>query len=85
MIFGFGDNLFHINAFLDKPTPPQGPLEVKDVFEDNCLLEWRAPKDDGGEPIECYEVEKLDTATGRWVPVGKSKDTKFKVKKMSKN
>ncbi|KAK6035908.1 fibronectin type III domain protein [Cooperia oncophora] len=27
--------------------------------------------DDGGEPIEYYEVEKLDTDTGRWVPCAK--------------
>lgn len=65
--------------FPDKPTPPKGPLEVKNVFEDNCILEWQPPDDDGGEPIECYEIEKMDSATGRWVPAGRSKDPKFHV------
>jgi len=60
--------------------PPKGPLEVKDVYEDNCILEWQPPDDDGGEPIEAYEVEKMDSSTGRWVPAGRSKDTKFHVR-----
>ncbi len=69
---------------LDKPTKPQGPLDVSNVYEDCCDLEWRAPKDDGGEPVDYYEVEKMDTASGRWVPVGKSKDTKFHVDGLKK-
>lgn len=28
---------------LDKPTKPNGPLEVSDVFEDNLNLAWKAP------------------------------------------
>uniref|UniRef100_A0A0K0CTJ0 non-specific serine/threonine protein kinase n=1 Tax=Angiostrongylus cantonensis TaxID=6313 RepID=A0A0K0CTJ0_ANGCA len=60
---------------LDRPTRPNGPLEVSDVFEDNCNLSWKPPDDDGGEPIEYYEVEKLDTSTGRWMPCAKVKDT----------
>lgn len=28
--------------------------------------------DDGGTPIECYEIEKMDEDTGRWVPCGRS-------------
>ncbi|KAJ1363943.1 Twitchin [Parelaphostrongylus tenuis] len=60
---------------LDRPTKPNGPLEVSDVFEDNCNLSWKPPDDDGGEPIEYYEVEKLDTSTGRWVPCAKVKET----------
>ena len=69
---------------LDKPTKPQGPLDVSNVYEDCCDLEWRAPKDDGGEPIEYYEIEKMDTASGKWVPAGKSKDTKFHVDGLKK-
>lgn len=56
---------------LGKPTPPGGPLEVTDVFEDNVTLAWKPPEDDGGVPIDSYEVEKMDLATGRWVPCGR--------------
>lgn len=47
-------------------------------------MEWKPPKDDGGVPIECYEVEKLDTETGRWVPCAKVKDTKAHVEGLKK-
>ena len=66
---------------LGKPSKPQGPLEVSDVHKEGCTLKWKPPEDDGGCPIECYEVEKMDEETGRWVPCGKAgpNDTKLKV------
>ena len=66
---------------LGKPAKPKGPLEVSNVHKDGCTLKWKPPEDDGGCPIECYEVEKMDEETGRWVPCGKTKgdDTKFDV------
>uniref|UniRef100_A0A7E4VU92 non-specific serine/threonine protein kinase n=1 Tax=Panagrellus redivivus TaxID=6233 RepID=A0A7E4VU92_PANRE len=69
---------------LDKPTKPRGPLEVSNVLEDSCDLDWKPPEDDGGEPIEFYEVEKLDTDTGRWVPCAKVKDCKASIKGLKK-
>lgn len=35
-------------------------------------MKWSEPEDDGGCPIEYYEVEKMDEDTGVWVPAGKS-------------
>jgi len=35
-----------------KPTPPSGPLEVKEVTREGCVLCWDPPGDDGGEPVE---------------------------------
>lgn len=57
---------------VDKPTPPVGPLEVLDVFKDRCRLQWKPPKDDGGEPVDHYRVEKQDTATGKWEEVSQA-------------
>lgn len=68
----------------DKPTQPRGPLEVSNVFDDSCDLTWQAPTDDGGEPVEFYEVEKMDTATGKWVPVGRATGTHFHVDGLKK-
>lgn len=62
-------------AVLGKPGQPGGPLEAHDVFEDRMTLEWNPPEDDGGTPIDHYEIEKLDTATNQWVPCGRCKDT----------
>jgi hypothetical protein len=75
-----------------KPSKPMGPLAVTEVFEDRCTLDWKPPEDDGGEPIDRvslktynrgksrlqYEIEKLDEADGRWVPIGRTKETTFK-------
>uniref|UniRef100_A0AC35TXM9 Ig-like domain-containing protein n=1 Tax=Rhabditophanes sp. KR3021 TaxID=114890 RepID=A0AC35TXM9_9BILA len=56
---------------VDKPSAPEGPLLVQDIFADNVTLDWKKPLDTGGEPIENYVIEKLDTATGSWLPAGK--------------
>ena len=64
---------------LSKPSQPNGPLEVFDIYDEGCKLKWKPPDDDGGTPIEYYEIEKLDEETGRWVPCGKTLDTKCEV------
>lgn len=56
----------------DKPSAPEGPLQVSDVNKNGCKLKWKRPKDDGGTPIEYYQVEKMDPETGCWVPCGRS-------------
>lgn len=50
---------------LDKPSPPEGPVDVSEVHADGCKLKWKKPKDDGGQPIENYVVEKQDIETGK--------------------
>lgn len=35
-------------------------------------MKWKRPKDDGGEPIDHYVVEKFDPETGIWLPVDKT-------------
>ena len=52
-----------------KPKKPKGPLKVSDITAEGCKLKWDAPEDDGGEPITGYVVERMDTETGRWIPV----------------
>ncbi|KAK7065507.1 Immunoglobulin like [Halocaridina rubra] len=67
---------------LDKPGKPEGPLKVSDVHKEGCTLRWKEPLDDGGAPIEQYIVEKMDTETGRWVPVGRSKEPTMEVENL---
>ncbi len=67
---------------LGKPSKPQGPLDISNVHKEGCTLKWKPPEDDGGCPIECYEIEKMDEETGQWVPCGKSTDTQFEVKNL---
>ena len=47
-------------------------MQVSDVHKEGCKLKWKRPKDDGGTPIEYYQVEKMDPETGCWVPCGRS-------------
>lgn len=72
---------------LDKPSKPEGPLEVSDIFKDCCKLTWKKPKDDGGVPITGYVIEKMDTSTGRWVPAGTAdpEKTEQEVKGLEQN
>lgn len=54
-----------------KPSSPKGPLEVSDVHKEGCKITWQKPEDDGGMPIKEYELEKMDTSTGKWVRIGR--------------
>uniref|UniRef100_A0A667WSM8 Titin n=1 Tax=Myripristis murdjan TaxID=586833 RepID=A0A667WSM8_9TELE len=45
---------------LDVPGPPIGPINILEVTPDHMIVQWRAPKDDGGTPITNYVVEKKD-------------------------
>lgn len=51
---------------VDRPSPPQGPLEVSDITPETCSLAWRPPLDDGGSPVTNYQVERLEPLTGMW-------------------
>lgn len=56
---------------LSKPAPPKGPLDVSNVKATGARLSWEKPEDDGGCPIKEYEIEKMDTATGKWIRCGR--------------
>lgn len=56
---------------IDKPSPPEGPLNVSDIHADRVTLDWKEPLDNGGLDLDSYVLEKMDTTTGRWVPAGK--------------
>uniref|UniRef100_A0A8C5JYJ9 Immunoglobulin-like and fibronectin type III domain containing 1 n=1 Tax=Jaculus jaculus TaxID=51337 RepID=A0A8C5JYJ9_JACJA len=55
---------------IDKPQPPQGPLEVQDCPRAGVCLHWRPPKDDGGRPVEHYVVERRQAGRSTWLKVG---------------
>ncbi|XP_077868412.1 twitchin-like, partial [Saccoglossus kowalevskii] len=54
---------------LDKPTAPEGPLDVSNVTAHSLSLAWNPPKDNGGTPIAAYVVEKRDTSEAEWSTV----------------
>lgn len=42
---------------LAAPEKPVGPLSVKNLGSDSVTLAWKAPKDDGGNPITGYKIQ----------------------------
>jgi hypothetical protein len=55
---------------VSRPSPPKGPLEVKDVCKGGATLNWDVPEDDGGEPLEEYVIEAQESG-GKFVEVGR--------------
>ena len=45
---------------VDRPSPPQKPIDAYDITPETCTLSWRPPADDGGANITNYVVEKFD-------------------------
>ncbi|CAH8526186.1 unnamed protein product [Heterobilharzia americana] len=54
---------------IDVPCPPGGPLEATDVKADEITLRWKAPEDDGGEPITNYVLQKRRKGADDWEKV----------------
>lgn len=52
---------------------------MSEIHKDGCKLKWKKPKDDGGEPIDTYLIEKFDSDTGIWLPVGKTEVPEYNV------
>ncbi|KAL4658667.1 immunoglobulin-like and fibronectin type III domain-containing protein 1 isoform X1 [Arapaima gigas] len=55
---------------LDKPTPPQGPLEVLESSAHCIEFKWRPPKDNGGAPVTNYNLERQQVGRNTWKKIG---------------
>ncbi|XP_071479592.1 twitchin-like [Diadema antillarum] len=68
---------------IDKPSPPQKPLEIKDVFSESLTLTWNPPEDDGGMPLSNYIIEKRDVRRSGWSVINDTtRDTTYKVTRL---
>uniref|UniRef100_A0A3Q2E6V2 Immunoglobulin-like and fibronectin type III domain-containing protein 1 n=1 Tax=Cyprinodon variegatus TaxID=28743 RepID=A0A3Q2E6V2_CYPVA len=56
---------------LDKPTPPQGPVDIIESSSSCIEFKWRAPKDNGGCPIVNYILERQQIGRNSWQKLGK--------------
>eukprot|EP00092_Neocalanus_flemingeri_P076019 GFUD01094257.1.p1 GENE.GFUD01094257.1~~GFUD01094257.1.p1 ORF type:complete len:1559 (+),score=423.64 GFUD01094257.1:143-4819(+) len=58
---------------LDRPAAPEGPMKTS--IEGNAItLLWKKVKDDGGAPIEHYQLEKIDNEKNSWGACGHTKE-----------
>ncbi|VDL91668.1 unnamed protein product [Schistocephalus solidus] len=47
-------------AITNVPGQPLGPLSITDITQDSCVLNWKAPLNDGGTPITGYRIYKRE-------------------------
>lgn len=84
---GQGDDIKPVTIIMqDAPTAPED-VDVHDVFEKSCVVDWKPPKDDGGTPIQKYLVERQDLSLKKgWETVGEvagTEPTTFKVEDLT--
>ncbi|KAI3379405.1 hypothetical protein SNEBB_010472 [Seison nebaliae] len=63
-----GENVAIVKVkVLDSPSAPEGPLKVSEMDAESCKLTWDAPKEDGGDDLFTYLVEKREKDSDKWV------------------
>lgn len=63
-------------SVLDRPEAPEGPMKVS-IEGTAITLLWKKIKDDGGAPLEHYQLEKIDNEKNTWGACGHTKDNQF--------
>ncbi|XP_078026390.1 immunoglobulin-like and fibronectin type III domain-containing protein 1 [Epinephelus lanceolatus] len=55
---------------LDKPTPPQGPVDIMESAVTSVEFKWKPPKDSGGCPITHYIIDRQQVGRNKWLNLG---------------
>ncbi|XP_028854804.1 immunoglobulin-like and fibronectin type III domain-containing protein 1 [Denticeps clupeoides] len=55
---------------LDKPGPPEGPVDVIDSSSSVIQLKWKPPLDDGGSGVTNYIIERQQVGETMWKKLG---------------
>lgn len=53
------------------PSPPTGPLELRQIGPNTSIFEWGIPESDGGAPLEGYNIAIRDLKRTMWIEVGR--------------
>ena len=67
--------LFFFFWYLDKPSPPEGPINYSEFTKESVRLSWRAPEHDGNGTISGYVVERRTPKIDTWTRVTNSAPT----------
>ncbi|XP_029989165.1 immunoglobulin-like and fibronectin type III domain-containing protein 1 isoform X1 [Sphaeramia orbicularis] len=55
---------------LDRPGPPEGPVETVETTSSVIEIKWNPPKDDGGSPVTNYIIERQHARQSLWTKLG---------------
>ncbi|XP_059184837.1 immunoglobulin-like and fibronectin type III domain-containing protein 1 [Centropristis striata] len=55
---------------LDRPGPPEGPVEILETTSSVIEIKWNPPKDDGGSAVTNYIIERQQARQGLWTKLG---------------
>ncbi|XP_056157233.1 immunoglobulin-like and fibronectin type III domain-containing protein 1 [Lampris incognitus] len=55
---------------LDKPTPPQGPVDIIENAVTSVEFKWKPPKDSGGCQMTNYIIERQQVGRNKWSNLG---------------
>lgn len=50
----------------DKPTPPQGPVEIMESAVTSIEFKWKPPKESGGCTVTNYIIERQQVGRNKW-------------------
>lgn len=62
--------MINLTLSTDKPTPPQGPVDIMESALTSVEFKWKPPKDDGGCPVTHYMVERQQVGRNKWSNLG---------------
>lgn len=68
---------------IDVPAAPKN-VQISDITEDSCVIEWSPPDDDGGCEFRGYTIERKKAKSNRWIRLNGALCTfhKFHAKRM---
>ncbi|XP_029358642.1 immunoglobulin-like and fibronectin type III domain-containing protein 1 [Echeneis naucrates] len=55
---------------LDRPSPPEGPVETVETSSSIIEIKWNPPKDDGGSAVTNYITERQHAGQALWTKLG---------------
>ncbi|XP_035858478.1 immunoglobulin-like and fibronectin type III domain-containing protein 1 isoform X3 [Sander lucioperca] len=55
---------------LDRPGPPEGPVETVETTSSIIEIKWNPPKDDGGSAVTNYIIERQQVGQSLWTKLG---------------
>ncbi|XP_041836615.1 immunoglobulin-like and fibronectin type III domain-containing protein 1 isoform X2 [Melanotaenia boesemani] len=55
---------------LDRPDPPEGPVEIVETTSSVIEIKWSPPRDDGGSAVTNYIIERQQAGQSLWTKLG---------------